>query len=189
MMRPTCDVPQAGKNQANMFTVNTLRQPVNEWRAAIAQKLGTALRPGTANHSLVRVMPADWAVRSNNVTRESNIPISARAGRIEGWPRNWAVSSRWASYKRGANMLLELFKGIINIGVPFNMIVLIVLFGCITGAITGIAKEIRKYGCHRQNIDFKRELVERGLDGDEIERIVSAPVTVDSPRREVAGVG
>ena len=86
-------------------------------------------------------------------------------------------------------MLVDLFKAIIDIPVPFNMIVLIVLFGCTTGVITGIAKEIRKYGCHRQEIDFKRELVERGLDGEEIERIVSAPFTAEPPRREVAGVG
>lgn len=73
-------------------------------------------------------------------------------------------------------MVMEIFKGIFNLAVPFNMIVLIVLFGCFTGVITGIAKEIRKYACHRQLIDFKRELVERGLGGDEIERIVAAPM-------------
>ena len=70
--------------------------------------------------------------------------------------------------------MFDFIRAIINIPVPFNMIVLIVLFGCVTGMITGIAKEIRKYACHRQDIDFKRELVERGLGGEEIERIVSA---------------
>lgn len=82
-------------------------------------------------------------------------------------------------------MILELFKAIINIQTPFNMVVLIVLFGSVTGALCGIAKEIRKYGCHRQNIDFKRELVDRGLSADEIERIIAAdgaannaPVTI-----------
>ena len=70
-------------------------------------------------------------------------------------------------------MILDFFKGIISIPVPFNMIVLIVLFGCMVGAITAIAQEIRKYLCHRQDIDFKRELVERGLSGEEIERIVA----------------
>lgn len=74
-------------------------------------------------------------------------------------------------------MVQSLFQEIIRIPVPFNMIVLVVLFGCIAGIIGTIAKEIRKYACHTQDIAFKRELVERGLDGDEIERIVAAEVT------------
>jgi hypothetical protein len=73
-------------------------------------------------------------------------------------------------------MVMEFFKAIISIQTPFNMVVLIVLFGSITGALCGVAKEIRKYGCHRQDIDFKRELVDRGLSAEEIERIVAAPV-------------
>lgn len=68
----------------------------------------------------------------------------------------------------------ELFQAIIGIGVPFNMIILVALFGCATGAVTGIAAQLRKYACHRQEIDFKRELVERGLSAAEIEQIVTA---------------
>jgi hypothetical protein len=71
-------------------------------------------------------------------------------------------------------MVIELFQALINIPVPFNMIVLVVLFGCITGGIKGVAVELRKYACHRQTLQFKRELVERGLGGDEIEQIVAA---------------
>lgn len=74
-------------------------------------------------------------------------------------------------------MIIDIFKGILGIPVPFNMIVLVVLIGCIAGVIGTFAKEIRKYACHTQDIAFKRELVERGLDGDEIERIVAAEVT------------
>lgn len=81
--------------------------------------------------------------------------------------------------------MVELFQSIIQMQTPFNMIVLICLFFAVAGVITGIAKEIRKFGCHRQDIDFKRELVDRGLSGEEIERIVTAqaaeptaPVTV-----------
>lgn len=70
--------------------------------------------------------------------------------------------------------MLDLFKAIVNIQAPFNMIVLIVLIGSMAGVLTGIAAQIRKYSCHRQDIDFKRELVDRGLAADEIERIVSA---------------
>jgi hypothetical protein len=82
-------------------------------------------------------------------------------------------------------MVVELIKGILAIPVPFNMIVLVCLFFAVTGLFTGIAKEIRKFGCHRQDIDFKRELVDRGLSVEEIERIVAvksasgdAPVTI-----------
>lgn len=71
-------------------------------------------------------------------------------------------------------MFVELFKGILSIPAPFNMIVLICLFFAVTGLVSSIAKEIRKYGCHRQDIDFKRELVDRGLSVEEIERIVAA---------------
>lgn len=71
-------------------------------------------------------------------------------------------------------MFMELFNGILGLPTPFNMIVMVVLIGCVTGVIKGIAWQIRKYGCHRQDIDFKRELVDRGLSADEIERIVKA---------------
>jgi hypothetical protein len=70
-------------------------------------------------------------------------------------------------------MIVELFKGILSIPTPFNMVVLIVLFGSVAGVLTGIATQIRKYGTYRQDVDFKRELVDRGLGADEIERIVS----------------
>lgn len=70
--------------------------------------------------------------------------------------------------------MLDIFQAIVSIGVPFNMIVLIVLIGSVAGVLTGIATQIRKYGCHRQDIDFKRELVDRGLAADEIERIIQA---------------
>jgi len=55
-----------------------------------------------------------------------------------------------------------------------NWIVLVVLIGVGAGVLTSIAKELRKYGCHRQEVELKRELVERGLAVDEIERIVAA---------------
>ena len=54
-----------------------------------------------------------------------------------------------------------------------NWIVLIVLICVGSGVITSIAKQIRKYGCHRQEVELKRDLVERGLSVDEVERIVA----------------
>ncbi len=72
--------------------------------------------------------------------------------------------------------MLDIFQNIVHMPVPFNMIVLIVLIGSAAGLLTGIATQIRKYGCHRQDIDFKRELVDRGLSAEEIEQIVRAQV-------------
>jgi len=54
-----------------------------------------------------------------------------------------------------------------------NWVVLIVLICVGSGVITSIAKQIRKYGCHRQEVELKRDLVERGLSVDEVERIVA----------------
>jgi hypothetical protein len=67
-----------------------------------------------------------------------------------------------------------------------NMVVAIVLIVFGAWLLAMIAGEIRKYGCHRLDVGFKRELVDRGLAADEIERIVASqpaeredkPVTV-----------
>jgi hypothetical protein len=82
------------------------------------------------------------------------------------------------------NSIVELLKGILSIPVPFNMIVLVVLIFCTTGVITSFFKQIRKYACYRRDIDLKRELVERGLSVDEIERIVAAKGTAASKESE-----
>jgi hypothetical protein len=63
---------------------------------------------------------------------------------------------------------------IFSLPTPVNMVVLIVLIGCGVGLLGTIATQIRRYGCHRQDIEFKRELVDRGLSAEEIERIVAA---------------
>jgi len=55
-----------------------------------------------------------------------------------------------------------------------NWIVAIVLICVAASVITSIAKQLRKYGCHRNEVEFKRDLVERGLSIEEIERIVAA---------------
>jgi hypothetical protein len=70
--------------------------------------------------------------------------------------------------------MTDLFHSIVSIESPFNMIVLVVLIGSIAGVISSIAKQIRKYACHCGETRLKRELVERGLSVEEIERIVTA---------------
>jgi len=70
--------------------------------------------------------------------------------------------------------MYDIIKAIVDIGPPFNMIVFIMLIACAASVLKVVAKQIREYGCHRQDIEFKRELVERGLHVDEIERIIAA---------------
>lgn len=67
-----------------------------------------------------------------------------------------------------------IIQSILSMPTPFNMIVLVVLMGCVAGLVKVVIKETRKYFCHRQEMEFKRELVERGLNVDEIERVVAA---------------
>jgi hypothetical protein len=57
----------------------------------------------------------------------------------------------------------------------FDHWIVTIVFVCVgASVVSSIAKQIRKYGCHRQEIELKRDLVERGLSVDEIERIVAA---------------
>lgn len=67
----------------------------------------------------------------------------------------------------------ELFHSIMN-SQPFNMVVLVVLIGSLSGLLMSIVVQMRIYVSHREDLQLKRELVERGLSVDEIERIVLA---------------
>jgi hypothetical protein len=57
---------------------------------------------------------------------------------------------------------------------PFNMVVYIMLIVCGSGVLTSIFKQIRKFACHRQELDFKRELLDRGMSVEEVEHVVRA---------------
>jgi cell division protein FtsL len=57
---------------------------------------------------------------------------------------------------------------------PFNMVVYIMLIICGSGVITSIFKQVRKYACHRQELEFKREMLDRGMSVDEVEQVVRA---------------
>ena len=57
---------------------------------------------------------------------------------------------------------------------PFNMVVVIVAVVMGTNVITSIAKEIRRYASHRESIEVIRELAERGMSAEEIERVLHA---------------
>ena len=70
--------------------------------------------------------------------------------------------------------MLDLLRLIADIQAPFNMVVFIVMFGCLAGAVSSIAMETRKYFCHREDLELKRELVDRGLTSEEIELVMRA---------------
>lgn len=76
----------------------------------------------------------------------------------------------------------ELFQSLQS---PFTMIVLIVLIGCMVSVICGVTAAIGKYASHRADLQFKRELVERGLSVEEIERVIAAKSTSASNTGEV----
>jgi hypothetical protein len=65
-------------------------------------------------------------------------------------------------------------QSITNIPPPFNMIVLIVLIVMAASVVATVAKQCRKWACHRQEMEFKRELLDRGMSAEEIERVVRA---------------
>lgn len=65
-------------------------------------------------------------------------------------------------------------QGVFQLQTPFNMVVLIVMIGLLAGVITTLITQIRKFACHRQELDFKREMLDRGLSPGEIEQILQA---------------
>lgn len=68
------------------------------------------------------------------------------------------------------------FQSVMSLPVPFNMIVLIVMIGCATALISSIVEEVRKYCCHRNEVELKREMLDRGMDTEDIERAIRAEI-------------
>lgn len=58
--------------------------------------------------------------------------------------------------------------------IPFNFVVILMMVMCGAGIVTSLFKQIRKFACHRQELEFKREMVDRGMSVEEIERLVQA---------------
>ena len=68
----------------------------------------------------------------------------------------------------------QLFQLIQGIDEPFNMLVILGLFVAVCCVIATIADQIRKYVCHRQEIELKREMLDRGMSAEEINTIIKA---------------
>jgi hypothetical protein len=69
---------------------------------------------------------------------------------------------------------MDLIDKVLAIPVPFNMIIVImaIIFG--TGIITSVAKQVRKYLCLREELLFKREMIDRGMSPAEVEKLVKS---------------
>ena len=76
----------------------------------------------------------------------------------------------------------------ITAGGPFGIVVLCVLIGTAGGVISLIVNQIGSYVTHRADLQLKRELVERGLSVEEIERIVSAKPVRESQTKRAGSV-
>ena len=73
-----------------------------------------------------------------------------------------------------ASTVESFMQGVFKLKTPFNMVVIIVMISVGAGVITTLITQIRKYAGHRQELEFKREMLDRGLSVDEIEKIVQA---------------
>jgi len=65
-------------------------------------------------------------------------------------------------------------QSILHLETPFNWLSLMGLAGIVFGTVTAVATQIRKFADHALDVRFKRELVERGLSVEEIERVLAA---------------
>lgn len=70
--------------------------------------------------------------------------------------------------------MTAIFRSIVSIPPPFNMIVIIMILVFGTALVTSLAKQIRKYACHRHDLELERDMLDRGMTVEEIERVVRA---------------
>lgn len=70
--------------------------------------------------------------------------------------------------------MIDLIQLIQGLPTPFNMVATICLIFAVSSLIASIVKQIRKFICHRQELEFKREMLDRGMSAEEIESVVRA---------------
>ncbi len=68
----------------------------------------------------------------------------------------------------------EIITQILSMPPPFNMVTVIVVVVMGVSGIATVSREIRKYASHRESMEVIRELAERGMSADEIERILNS---------------
>ena len=87
--------------------------------------------------------------------------------------------------------MLESLNSLLHVDTPPKFFVVIALIAGVVGVVAIIAVLISRLASHRAELEFKRDLVERGLSIDEIERVVSAKPMSKSAltRRQPTEVG
>ena len=70
--------------------------------------------------------------------------------------------------------MIQIVKDISSMPPPFNMVVFVVLIATLGTVLKVIAKQTSAYFSQRQELEFKRELLDRGLTGEEVERVIRA---------------
>jgi hypothetical protein len=81
----------------------------------------------------------------------------------------------------------EIVELITSMG-PLSVLVFVALIGMTAGVICMIVNQIGTYATHRADVQLKRELVERGLSVEEIERIVLAKPVRESQTKRTGSV-
>ena len=71
----------------------------------------------------------------------------------------------------------SLFDSIATLPTPFNMIVFVVLIGSVAGVIGTVTREVRIFLCHRDEMELKREMLDRGMELQEIDRVMQGKAT------------
>lgn len=66
--------------------------------------------------------------------------------------------------------MFDLLHKIIQIDPPFNMVILIMLIIFSSVTITSVASQVRKYYCMREELEFKREMLARGMTPEEADQ-------------------
>jgi hypothetical protein len=69
---------------------------------------------------------------------------------------------------------LESLNSLLNVDSPAKFFVVIALILCVAVVVITIVVQLGMLSTHRAELEFKRDLVERGLSVDDIERILSA---------------
>lgn len=80
--------------------------------------------------------------------------------------------------------MIDSLTSLLHVDTPPKFFVVIALISGVVGLVTIIVMQLGRLASHQADLEFKRDLVERGLSVDEIERIVSAkPVSKAQSRR------
>jgi hypothetical protein len=81
--------------------------------------------------------------------------------------------------------MTQILDKILSLPTPFNMVVMIVAISAGAGIIASIVQQIRNYACLKHELDFKRDMIDRGMSVAEIEQLMAAklPTQTDESHR------